>query len=134
MALLSGSAALAGCDGLVPEPGDSVLASVINVTPFEVDVLLSGVLDDQVDTVNRTIGTTESADVPFVCVDEVVVGNPLEPAAAGVVVHVDGDPVEIAPFAILGGESFLCGDIVEIIVSGASAETIAVDVFTLTPP
>jgi len=131
---------LAGCGTGAPQQdtGSSdrqrdIVASVINVTPFEVSVVLSGVLDDSVDTVRRTVATLDSTDVGFACVDELVVGDPLDPAAPGVVLQVDGEPVELDPFALLLDEAFVCGDIVEIIVSGNDAETIAVDVFALTP-
>ncbi|MHC4064064.1 MAG: hypothetical protein ACYSUI_06125 [Planctomycetota bacterium] len=127
----------AGC-GTAPTAGASssrdVLASVINVTPFESSVVLSGVADDAVDTVERTIGPSDSTDVRFVCLDELVVGDPLEPAVAGIVIDADGEAAEIAPFSILVDESFVCGDVIEIIISGADAETLAVDVFSFTPP
>ena len=117
-------------------PGRSgdVLASVINVTPYDVSVVLSGILGDVVDTVESTIGPSDSTDVRFVCMDELVVGDPLEPSAAGVIVDPDGEPQEVAPFSIAAEESFNCGDVIEIIVSGNDAETFAVDIFAFTPP
>lgn len=112
----------------------NVLASVINVTPFEINVVLSGVLADAVDTVRRTVGPSDSTDVAFVCPDELVVGDPLEPTEPGVVIEPAGQAAEVGAFTILAGESFACGDVVEIIVSGTEADTLAVDVFALTPP
>ena len=133
---IAGGAALAGCgtdleDRSAAEP--DIVASVINVTPYEVSVVLSGVLEDSVDTVRRTVVALDSIDVGFACVDELVVGDPLDPAAPGVVVEVDGQVVEIDPFALIRDTAFACGDIVEIIVSGNNPEDIAVDVFALTP-
>ncbi len=129
--------ASAGCGtpfGDPPTTDGAVVASIINVTPYEVSVLVSGVLDDSVDTVEETVSPSDSTDVSFVCIDELVIGDPLEPEAAGVAIDMDGQPAEIAPFSIRSGESFQCGDILEIIVSGADRETFAVDVFALTPP
>ncbi|MCH7808377.1 MAG: hypothetical protein IIB60_04055 [Planctomycetes bacterium] len=128
---------VAGCGtqagGNLPTQAD-VLASVINVTPFTISVTLSGILDEVVDTVGETIAPSDTADVLFVCIDELVVGDPLEPGAAGVTIHVDGDVEEIAPFTIIAQGSFRCGDVIEIIVSGADPETFVVNVFALTPP
>ena len=137
-ALLWPALLLAGCGAQPttssPAATPDVIASVINVTSFDVSIVLSGVLDDTVDTVERTIGPVDSTDVPFVCVDELVVGDPLEPTLPGVTIDVDGDPQELTPFSILAGESFECGDVIEIIVSGCDADTLNVDVFAFTPP
>lgn len=133
---IAGGAALAGCGTDLEDRSSSapdIVASVINVTPYEVSVVLSGVLEDSVDTVRRTVATLDSIDVGFACVDELVVGDPLDPTAPGVVVEVDGQVVEIDPFALIRDTAFACGDIVEIIVSGNGPEDIAVDVFALTP-
>ena len=140
MALLAVATAPAGCgagsagsNAAAPQPQDDIVASIINVTPFEVSVVLSGVLDDTVDTVRRTVPTLESTDVGFTCVGELVVGDPLEIAAAGVVIEADAGRAELPPFALLRDAVFVCGDIVEIIISGTNAETFAADVFILTP-
>ena len=129
---------LSGGCGTQPGVGSSadgtVLASVINVTPYEVSVLLSGVLDDAVDTVEETVGPSDSADVTFVCVDELVVGDPLEPTTAGITIYAGGQVEEVGLFSIPADEWFRCGDIIEIIISGTDPETFAVDVFALTPP
>jgi len=111
-----------------------VIASVINVTPFEATIVLSGVREDSVDTVTRTVESVGSTDVTFVCLDELVVGDPIEPAEPGLIVELEDGPVEIEPFAVIAGESFVCGDIVEFIISGNSADTLSVDVFSFTPP
>lgn len=111
-----------------------LFVSVINVTPFEVSVVLSGVQDDAVDTVERTVEPSGTSEVTFVCVDELVVGDPLNVAAAGVTISADEQTEEVSPFVILAGESYACGDIVEVIVSGATPETFAVDVFAFPPP
>lgn len=113
---------------------DTVLASVINVTPYTVTVVLSGILGDAVDTVRETVGPIDSVDVPFVCIDELVVGDPLEPAAPGVTIDREGEVEEIAPFSIPAAGRFRCGDVIEIIVSGVDPDSFAVDVFAFTPP
>lgn len=135
---VAGGAALAGCGTYLDDrsaAAPDIVASVINVTPYEVSVVLSGVLEDSVDTVRRTVATLDSIDVGFACVDELIVGDPLDPAAPGVVLEVDDEVevVEIDPFALIRDTAFACGDIVEIIVSGKNAEDITVDVFALTP-
>ncbi len=117
-----------------PATDQEVLVSVMNVTAFDVSVLLSGILDDAVDTVSETIGPSGNVDVTFVCIDELVVGDPLDAAVAGVTIDVDGDPAEMAPFSIARAESFDCGDVIEIIVSGSEPGSFAVDVFALTLP
>ncbi|MCP4250155.1 MAG: hypothetical protein GY778_24190 [bacterium] len=122
-----------GSGGAAPNDA-GVLASAINVTPFEVTVVLSGVLDDAVDTVERTIASRDSTDVDFVCVDELAVGDPLEPEAPGVVIAADDEAQEVEAFSVFLDEAFFCGDVVEIIISGNDAETFAVDVFAFTPP
>jgi hypothetical protein len=119
-------------DGTPGRQGD-IVASVINVTPYEVSVVLSGILEDSVDTVQRTVATLDSIDLGFACVEELVVGDPLDPTAPGVVVEVEDQLVEFEPFALILDTAFACGDIVEIIVSGKNAEDITVDVFALTP-
>lgn len=130
---------LAGC-GAQPAGGGGnssepdILASVINVTPFELSVVLSGVRDGAVDTVERDVAPSDSADVAFLCVDELVVGDPLEPAEPGILIDTAEAEEQVGAFTILRGPSYECGDIVEIIVSGTDAETFAVDVFALTPP
>ncbi len=114
--------------------GGDVLVSVINVTPYEVSAVVSAILGDAVDTVERTVSPSGSAEITFVCPDELVVGDPLEPTAPGLTIDVDGQPEVVGAFSILAGESFACGDIVEVIVSGADPDTFVVDVFALTPP
>ena len=125
-----------GC-GTQPGVGSAadctVLVSVINVTPYDVTVLLSGILNDEVDTVERTVNPSQSMDVAFVRLDELVIGDPLEPTAAGVTIHVDG-PAEEIPLTTISGHEFRCGDIIEIIVSIAEPEPFAVNVFVFTPP
>ena len=122
------------CGGDIICINAGVLASVINVTPFSVIVVLSGVLDSGVDTVERTIASLDSIDVPFVCIDELVIGDPLMPEAPGVVIAADDEAREVAAFSILLDEVYFCGDVVEIIISGNEADTFAVDVFAFTPP
>lgn len=138
VAALGAAAVLPGGCGAQPggacPPNDTVLVSVINVTSYEVSVLLSGILQDAVDTVQETVGPIDSADVSFVCIDELVVGDPLEPTAPGVTINREGELEEIAPFRIPGDELFRCGDVIEIIVSGDAPESFAVDVFAFTPP
>ncbi len=141
LCLVATVAALTGCGAAatVPDEGAStqqpdIVVSVINVTPFEVTVVLSGVLGDTVDTVRRTVPTQDSADVGFACVDEVVIGDPLDPDAPGVIVEADDGPIEFDPFAVFAGEAFACGDIIETIVSGTDPENIVVNVFAFTPP
>ena len=95
---------------------------------------MSAILGDAVDTVERTVSPSGSAEITFVCPDELVVGDPLEPTAPGLTIDVDGQPEVFGAFLILAGESFVCGDIVEVIVSGTDPETFVVDVFALTPP
>ncbi len=143
---MRGPVTLALCAATLPPTGcgmqsggsgasaDTVLASVINVTPYTITVVLSGILDDAVDTVRETVGPTDSVDVPFVCIDELVVGDPLEPAAPGVAIDREGEVEEIAPFSIPGAELFRCGDVIEIIVSGVDPDSFVVDVFVFTPP
>ncbi len=123
----------AGCGTQLPADR-TVLVSVMNVTSFEVAVLLSGILGDAVDTVPETIGPSDSVDVTFVCIDELVVGDPLDATIAGVTIDGAGESAEIAPFSIAREESFACGDVIEIIVSGNEPGSFAVDVFALTPP
>ncbi len=126
-----------GCGaGLTPPASTEkdLIASVINVTNFEVSVLISGILGEAVDTVERTIGPSDSTDVVFTCLDELVVGDPLDPTQPGITIHTEDEPTTIEPFSLLAGEAFLCGDIIEIIVSGNDADSFAVDVFALTPP
>ncbi len=129
---------LAGGCGLQPSVdtprGTDVLVSVINVTPFAVEAILSGVLDDSVDTVRPLVDPSDSSDTSFVCLDQLVVGDPIDPALPGITIQTEGEPETIAAFSILQGESFACGDIIEIIVSGIDADSFAVDVFALTPP
>ena len=137
LVILGGALAVYGCGGNPSDGGpteNDVVASVINVTPFEVEAVISGVLDDSVDTVERTVGPSDSADTIFVCIDQLVVGDPLDPSLPGVTAMIDGETVGIEPFSVFAGESFACGDIVEIIISGVGAESLAVDVFSLTPP
>ena len=126
------------CAGCGVEPGSTmsadVLVSVINVTPFDVTAVLSGVRAAEVDTVQREVAPMNTADVTFVCLDSLVVGDPLAPDTPGIVIAAEGEPVEIPPFSVDGGESFVCGDVVEIIISGNDADSFAVDVFVLTPP
>ena len=117
-----------------PTSGGDVLVSVINVTPYEVSAIVSAILGDAVDTVERTVSPSGSAEITFVCPDELVVGDPLEPTAPGLTIDVDGQPEVVGAFSILAGESFVCGDIVEVIVSGTDPDTFVVDVFALTPP
>ena len=129
--------AAGGCGsnpGAAPHGEPDVIASVINVTPFEVTAVISGVLGDVVDTVELTVGSVSSADQRFTCVDELVVGDPLAPEEPGVLIGTNGAAVPIDPFKLLVGETFLCGDVVEIIISGNDADTFTVDVFALTPP
>jgi len=111
-----------------------VLVSVINVTPFGVDAILSGVLDDSTDTVAQHVDPSDSSDISFVCLDQLVVGDPLDATMPGITIHTGAEPETIAAFSILQGESFACGDIIEIIISGIGADSFAVDVFALTPP
>ncbi len=132
LCLLAGCGAQAGNTRPASQP--DVLVSVINVTPYEVSAVLSAIAGDVVDTVERTVGPSGSADVTFVCADELVVGDPLEPATPGLTIDVDGEPETIDAFFIRAGESFACGDVVEIIVSGSDPDTFVVDVFALTPP
>jgi hypothetical protein len=135
--LLTAALAAGGCGsrpGAASHGEPDVVASVINVTPFEVTAVISGVLGDVVDTVKLTVASVSSADQRFTCIDELVVGDPLAPDEAGVLIGTNGASVPIAPFKLLVGETFLCGDVVEIIVSGNDADTFAVDVFALTPP
>ncbi|MFQ5462473.1 MAG: hypothetical protein ACE5E5_07580 [Phycisphaerae bacterium] len=127
-----------GC-GLQPAGGSetaftNVLVSVINVTPFGVDAILSGVLDDSADTVPQHVDPSDTSDTSFVCLDQLVVGDPLDPTAPGITIHTGTEPETIAAFSMLQGESFACGDVIEIIVSGIDAASFAVDVFALTPP
>ena len=90
----------AGC-GTVPATDPpfateaDVTATVINVTPFEVSVLLSGIRDNNVDTVERRADTLDTAEVTFVCIDELVVGDPLAPETAGVLIDPDGQAERI---------------------------------------
>ncbi len=114
--------------------GGEVTATVINVTLFDVTALLSGIRNDDVDTVERSAGSQDTAAVTFRCIDELVVGDPLNPELPGVIIDPDGLAALVDPFSILEGESFFCGDIIEIIVSGNDIETFAVDVFAFTPP
>ncbi len=137
LALCAATLLQAGCgiqSGGAGASADTVLASVINVTPYTVTVVLSGILDDAVDTVQETVGPIDSVDVPFVCIDELVVGDPLEPATPGVTIDREGEVEEIAPFSIPGAGRFRCGDVIEIIVSGDDPDSFAVDVFAFTPP
>jgi len=133
--LIALAAVTAGC-GVVPGEGveESVYVSIINVTPFEVTITVSGVAGDLVDTVERIVPGPGSADVAFVCVDELVLGDPIDPALPAVVVDPDGLAVEIPPFSILAEEAFFCGDIVEFVISGHDEETFAVDIFAFAPP
>ncbi len=111
-----------------------LIASVINVTDFEVSVLISGILGGAVDTVERTVGPSGSTDVVFTCLDELVVGDALEPTQPGITIRTVLEPTTIEPFTLLAGQAFFCGDIIEVIVSGNDADSFAVDVFALTPP
>ncbi len=126
-----------GC-GIQPNRADAptgtVLVSVINVTDFEVTAVLSGILGDSVDTVRKTIGPVDSIDVPFVCIDELVVGDPLEPSTPGVTIDQDGELVEIDAFSVLGNDQFRCGDVIEIIVSRGEGDFFNADVFVFPPP
>lgn len=124
----------AGCGGLATE-GQDVIASVINVTPHEITVMLSGVQGDEVDSVERTIAASSSTDVRFACLDQLVIGDANNPQVPGVLIQAGGaEPVPIDAFALIAGESFACGEIVEIIVSGNDADSFAVDVFALKLP
>jgi hypothetical protein len=129
------AATTAGC-GFVPGGGgeESVYVSVINVTPFEVTVLVSGVAGDLVDTVERTIPGPGSADVAFICVEELVLGDPIDPDLPAVSVDPEGIAGEIPPFSIRAGDAYFCGDIVEFVISGRDPDTFAVDVFAFAPP
>ena len=56
---------VAGC-GLQPTSLNSdVLVSVINVTDYEIDVVISAILGDEVDTVERTVAPA-SAPMPAI--------------------------------------------------------------------
>lgn len=125
-----------GCGADLPPTSaeQDLIASVINVTDFEVSVLISGILGDMVDTVERTIEPSGSTDVVFTCLDELVVGDPFEPTQPGITIQTPIEPITIEPFTLLAGEAFFCGDIIEIIVSGNDADSFAVNVFALTPP
>lgn len=128
---------LSGCDGLALLPGSSdrsVVASIMNVTPFEVDVRISGVVGQTAEIAAETVAARDSVDVAFTCLDELVIGNPLDPGVAGAVVHTDAGPVELEPFLLRAGEAFFCGEILEIIVSGDRPENLRMDVFVLARP
>ncbi len=130
------SATLSGCGlGLAGDAGDgSVFVSVINVTPYDASLVISGVRGDLVDTAERTVAGSGSTDVTFVCVDELVLGDPLNPAVAAVIVDPGGVAEPIPPFSISADVAFFCGDIVEFVISGHDAATFAVDVFAFAPP
>ena len=130
------SGALWGCGlSLAGDASDgSVFVSVINVTPFDASLLVSGVRGEFVDTIERTVAGSGSTDVTFVCVDELVLGDPLRPAVAAVVVDPGGLAEPIPPFSISADVAFFCGDIVEFVISGHDAATFAVDVFAFAPP
>ena len=130
------SATLVGCGlSLVGDADDgSVFVSVINVTPFEASLVISGVRGELVDTAERTVAASGSTDVTFVCVDELVLGDPLNPAVAAVIVDPGGVAEPIPPFSISANVAFYCGDIVEFVISGHDAATFAVDVFAFAPP
>lgn len=128
--LVTGCAEFGGLPG-----GDGdVVVSIVNVTPYVVEITLSGVVGETAEPVDETVQPISSTDVAFVCLDELVVGNPLDPTIPGAVVLVDGQRVELEPFLLRAQESFRCGDIVELIISGDRADNPRIDVFVLTLP
>ncbi len=86
------------------------------------------------DTVERTIGPSGSTVVVFTCLDELVLGDALEPTQPGITLQTAVEPSTIEPFTRQHGEALFCGDIIEIIVSGSDVHSFAVDVSALTLP
>ncbi len=124
---------MAGCP-MEPAADGEVIASVINVTPFEIEAVLTGVLGDLADTTLVVVAPSSSVDVAFSCLDELLIGDPFMPDAPGVTLDLPQGAIGLDAFAVLSPESFLCGDIVEIIVSGSDPDDFTIDVFALTPP
>ena len=122
-----------GGDGLCAdqETDEGIVVRVTNNTAYPASVVLSGVLEDAVDTVVRTVGPSSTIDVDFVCVDEVVVGDPTELSAAGVIIDVDGEVVEVASFSLPAGEYFACGDVVEVVIDGVAPDDLSAEVYVL---
>lgn len=137
LVLLGGICAIAGCGVQAPAGtggADTVLVSLINVTSSEITAVMSGVLNDSVDTVTETVAPVDSVDVPFVCIDELIVGDPLNSEAPGVTIAYSDGVQEIDPFSVSGPGLFTCGDVIEVIISGNDPDSFAVDVFVFTPP
>lgn len=127
---------LGGC-GIIPSDGLSngdIIASVINVTPYDVNILVSGVVGDAAEVTEHTVASADTVDVAFACLDELAVGDPLDANEPGVIIDTGTEIVELEPFLLLEGEAFFCGEIVEIIVSGDRPENFRIDVFAFTPP
>lgn len=126
-------AVLGGCPLSPPSDAD-VIVSILNVTDFEARVIVSGVVSDVADVGEETISPFNSTSVTFRCLDELVIGDPLDLDQPGARITVGEQTVELDPFILLAGQDFACGEIIEIIVSGESADTVALNVFVLTPP
>jgi hypothetical protein len=131
---LAALVAVGGCPSRSAPPADDVIVSLLNVTDFEARVLVSGIVGDVADVGEELVEPLGSTSVAFTCLDELVIGDPFDPEAPGAIIIVDAETeIELDPFALRGGTDFFCGEIIQIVISGDTPETLDIHIFALDP-